>query len=329
MSDQYTIFKNDELVKSKVLARELNISSDDFAKIQYWFDLLVCHHEQLTSNTEEQLNTEKKLETLFNEMVSSEIGRESHKYILPKLLHYNNAFNGAFLRPLYVARLGSLLQNNLIPKFVDDKNIIYSAEDFLHTSDYLKSNYFVSPNSNFLEDILKIQHVRSIFKRASPMVKFGTVKNILNIVSQIEYHHDIICFKKILKLVTESDTELIDYLKKFKVQNRQGCYKIITDILSLSLSKNSWTDFEIKVALIHFLDTGRGTNPSAGWSKKLQELCVRIGVSNLLQISSYILDNDNCKNYNFPDGLQWSDDTAKRFLKSAKWIKTYIKKLKA
>ncbi|WP_286751696.1 MULTISPECIES: hypothetical protein [Sphingobacterium] len=324
MNDQYTIFKNDELVKSRILAQELNISNDDFEKIQCWFDLLLWHHEQLTSNTEEQFNTEKKLEILFNEIVSSEIESASHKYILPKLLHYNNAFNGAFLRSLYIARLGSLLQNNLIPKFVDDKNIVFSAEDFLHTSEYLKYNYFVSPNSNFLEDILKIQHVRGIFKRASPRLKFETVKNISLIISQIEYHHNIICFKKILKLVTEKDNELIDYLKEFQVENRQGCYKIISDILSLYLSENIWNDFEIKVALIHFLDTGRGTNPSASWNKKLQELCVSIGASKLLQISSYILDNDNCKNYNFPDGLQWSDDTAKRFLKSAKWIKTYI-----
>ncbi len=34
MNDQYAIFKNDELVKSRVLAQELNISSDDFEKIQ-------------------------------------------------------------------------------------------------------------------------------------------------------------------------------------------------------------------------------------------------------------------------------------------------------
>lgn len=36
----YWIFKNSELAKSKVLAKELNISEADFNNIQYWFDLL-------------------------------------------------------------------------------------------------------------------------------------------------------------------------------------------------------------------------------------------------------------------------------------------------
>lgn len=327
-NNPYWTFKNDELAKSEILARELNISENDFIIIHNWFDLLLVKHEEATSDKEEQLKTEKELETQFNELISSEIEKKSYKYILPKLFNYNNEFNGAFLRSLYVARLGTLLENNLIPKFVNDKMIVYSPEDFFHVTMYLKDNYFVSPNSNFLEDILKIENVRGIFKWATSRVKFETLKNILNIIHQKTYHHDIICFKKILKLVSEKDAELIEYLKKFKVENKQGCYKIINDILNLKISDESWNDFEIKVHLITFFDKARGANPTTSWNKRFQELSATVGNNKLLQTANIVLENENCKIYEFDYGAQWSDDTAKRFLKSAQWIRNIFLTLK-
>ncbi|WP_106914526.1 hypothetical protein [Chryseobacterium aurantiacum] len=323
-NNPYLTFKNDELTKSKILAKELNISENDFINIQNWFDLLLLKHEESSSDREKQLKAEKDLETKFSELISSEIERKSYKYVLTKLLNYNNEFNGSFLRSLYVARLGTLLRENLIPKLVNDNMIIYSPEDFLHTTAYLRDNYFVSPNSNFLEDIFKIEQVRGILKHATIKVKYETLKNILHIIYQKTYHHDIICFKKILKLVSEKDTELIEYLKKFKVENKQGCYKIINDILNLKISDNNWNDFEIKVLLINFFDTAKGANPTTSWKKKFKELSVTIDKNKFLQIVQSILENENCKNYEFDYGAQWADDTAKRFLKSAQWIKNIL-----
>ncbi|RQO37677.1 hypothetical protein DBR39_12350 [Chryseobacterium sp. KBW03] len=323
-NNTYLKFKNDELVKSRILACKLTISEDDFNKIQHWFDLLLCKHQELSSNREEQLEAEKDLQNKFYELISSEIERKSYKYILPKLLYYNNEFYGAFLRSLYVARLGALLADNLIPKLVNDKRIVYSAEDFLFVSFYLRENNFVSPNSNFIEDILKIEHVRGIFKQATNDIKFSTLENILHIIHQKAFHHDIICFKKILKLVTERDVALIDYLKKFEVINKQGCYKIINDILNLAIAENAWDDFEIKVQLINFLDTARGANPTASWCKKFQELSGNIDNTIFLQVAHIVLENESCKNYEFDYGAIWADDTAKRFLKSAQWIKDFL-----
>lgn len=322
-NNPYWTFKKDELTKSKILAKELNISDIDFNNIQNWFDLLLLKHEEATSDREEQLRIEKELETKFNELISSEIARKSYKYILPKLLNYNNEFNGAFLRSLYVARLGSLLENNLIPKLVNDKMIVYSPEDFFHVTVYLKDNYFVSPNSNFLEDTLKIENVRGIFKQATTKVKFETLRNILHIIYQKSFHHDIVCFKKLLKLVSETDVELIDYLKKFQVENKQGCYKIINDILNLDLAEDKWDDFLLKVQHINFFDTARGANPTTSWNKKFQELSTTVGNNKLLQTANAVLENENCKIYEFDYGAQWSDDVAKRFLKSAQWIKRF------
>lgn len=316
----YWIFKNSELEKSKVLAKELNISETDFNKIQYWFDLLLLKHEEATSDIEVQRKFEYELETQFNKLVSSEIARKSYKYILPKLLNCNNVFNGAFLKSLYIARIGALLRDNLIPKLVKDRMIVYSPEDFLNVTVYLKDNYFISPNSNFLEDILKIENVRSITKQASSRIRFEIMKNILFIIFQKTFHHDIICFKKILKLVTITDVELIAYLKEFHVKNTQGCYKIIYDILNLEISEDIWKDFEIKLQLINFFDSARSANPTPAWNRKLQEVSVIIEENKLLQAVQIILGNENCMTYEIDYGTEWSDDVSKRFLKSARWI---------
>ncbi|MGL6126346.1 hypothetical protein [Chryseobacterium artocarpi] len=316
----YWNFKNGELEKSKGLAKELNISETDFNKIQYWFDLLLLKHAEATSDIEVQRKFEYELETQFNELTSSEIAKKSYKYILPKLLNYNNVFNGAFLKSLYIARIGALLRDNLIPKLVKDRMIVYSPEDFLNVTVYLKDNYFISPNSNFLEDILKIENVRGIIKQASASIKFETLKNILHIIYQKTFHHDIICFKRILNLVSIIDVELIAYLKEFQVENTQGCYKIIYNILNLEISENIWKDFEIKVQLINFFDSARSANPTAAWNRKFQEVSVIIEENKLLQVVQIILGNENCRIYEIDHGAKWSDDVSIRFLKSAKWI---------
>lgn len=323
-NNSYLTLKHDDLAKSKVLAGALNISEDDFEKIQLWFETLLLKHEEICSDKVDQFDAEKELENKFNKLISSEIERKSYKYVLTKLLHYNNVFNDNFLSPLYVARLGFLLRDTLIPQFVNDNMIVYSPEDYFDTTVYLKENYFVSPNSNFLEDILKIEHVRGIFKQGNVEVKLSTLKNILHIISQKTFHHDIKCFKKILKLVSANDSGLIDYLKNYKVENNQCCYKIIADILNFGIEADLWKDLEIKVKLINFFDTGRGANATSSWLKKLDELNVRVGSSKLLQLANKILENENCKDHKFDYGLQWSDDTAKRFLKSAQWLKELL-----
>jgi len=321
----YLTFKSDDLTKSTILVKELNISESDFMSIQSWFDLLLLKHQEASSDKDEQLKTEAELETKFNELISSKITRKSYKYILPKLLNYNNVFNDAFLRSLYVARIGALLRDNLIPKFVQDKMIVYSPEDFLCVTAYFRDNYFISPNSNFLEDILKIETVRGIIKQASASIKFETLKNILHIVFQKDFHHDIICFKKILKLVSATDAELIDYLKKFRVENNQGCYKIIAEIFNLNISEDIWKDFEIKVQLINFFDSARSANPTPAWNRKLKEVSASIEEDKLLQTIQTVLRNENCNIYRLDYGAEWGDDVSKRFLKSARWIVASIK----
>jgi hypothetical protein len=61
-NNPYWAFKKDELTKSKILAKELNISESDFNKIQNWFDLLLLKHEEATTDWEDQLKSEEDLE---------------------------------------------------------------------------------------------------------------------------------------------------------------------------------------------------------------------------------------------------------------------------
>lgn len=320
MSNSYQIFKIEEIRKSNILSEELGISEIDFYSIQRWFNLLLAKYEEATSDINEQLKTVEELKVKYNELISSEIEEKSYQYILPKLLNYNNIFNSAFLRSLYVARIDFLLRDDLIPKFVNDKTIAFSPEAFFYATVYLRNNHFVSPNSNFLEDILKIESVRGIFKNASAQIKFETLKNILHIIFQKTFHHNIISFKKILKLVSETDLELMDYLKKFQVENDQGCYKIIHEILNLHLFNDKWEDFEIKVQLISFFDTAKGARPSLSWNKKFNELSVKVTDDKFKLIVHSVLKNEALVRYKFDYGAEWTDDTAKRFLKSAEWI---------
>lgn len=323
-NNKYETFKERERMKSEILANDLNIFEKDFMTIQNWFDLLLLKHEEATNDRDEQLSTEKELEAKFNELISSEIEKKSYKYILPKLLNYNNIFNDDYLRSLFIARLVGLLRDKLIPRFVNDKSIAYLPKEFLCVIVYLKDNHFVSPNSNFLEDILKIESVRGIFKNASAQIKFETLKNILHIIFQKTFHHDIICFKKILKLVSETDLELMDYLEKFQVENDQGCYKIIHEILNLHLFNDKWEDFEIKVQLISFFDTAKGARPSLSWNKKFNELSVKVTDDKFKLIVHSVLKNEALVRYKFDYGAEWTDDTAKRFLKSAEWIRELV-----
>lgn len=323
-NNAYWRFKNDEFAKSETLAKALNISKQDVILIQGWFDLLLLKHEEVSNDFAKQTIAEEFLETKFKELVSSEVERYSYKFILPKLLNYNNVFNDDFLGSLYIVRLSILLRDKLIPIFVNDKKIMYSPEDFLHVTNYLRDHYFVSPNSNLLEDTLKIESVRGIFKQASTEIKFETMKNILHIIYQKTFHHDIVCFKKILKLISAADSELMNYLKEFQVDNGQGCYRIIHEILNLKLLQDDWNDFELKSQLISFLDSGRGSKPASSWSKKFQELSAIIDGKRFLQITATILKNEDCKTYEFDYGAVWSDDVVKRFLKSAEWINQQI-----
>jgi len=61
------------------------------------------------------------------------------------------------LKSAYVARLTYLLYGNLIPQFINVIKPKYSIVEFISLSEYLKSNFFVSPNGELLENILKLE----------------------------------------------------------------------------------------------------------------------------------------------------------------------------
>lgn len=317
MDDNYLVFRNDDLLKSKKLAEKLNIFSKDIDKIQIWFDLLLLKHQQC-DDFNEQVVAEKILENKFLELISSEIEEKSCKYILPKLLNYNNIFHGAFLKSLFIPRLSFLLRENLIPKLIE--NVKYNSEEFLSLTTYLKNNFFVSPNSNLIESVLLIEKKNKILFQKKSELNLDIIKNILNVIKEKGFHHDIISFRKILKKIDKNNLDEITFLKEFSVENNQGCYLIISALMNQKYIENNDTDFEIKIQLLDFLDSARGAKPKESWCNKFSEIQTKLQDKDISQLVHLIKKNSRYAQYILNDGSIWTDDVATRFIKSANWI---------
>ncbi len=315
----YQLFEKDDLLHSKQLADELKVCKDDFDEINNWFKILLENHRNQRV-FDKQLEVEKTLFHNFEEILTK-IDLQGQKYILPKLLKYNNIISGDFLRSLYIARLGYLLKNTLISLFLTQIKPKYSVVEFISILNYLKNNFQISPNGDLLENIFKIEKLNRVFKKALPEQRLVITMNITHIIKEIEFHHDINCYKKILFLLNEEDTRTIEYLKKFEVLNNQGCYFVLNELLNTELQSDVWSDFNIKRTLIKILDKARGAKPNEKWIADIDKVKEKISEKELLRIADKIIDNEGKKSYYFNSTASWSDDVMKRFLKSANWIK--------
>ena len=317
--NSYSKFKEDDKLKSRDLGDELNISENDIRTIDDWFAIYLDRHSQAT-NQDVGLKYEnelKKLHSLMFECITS----LSYKYILSKLIKYHNISASGFLKSLDIARLRVLLRD-LISKYIDEINVNYTSSEFVSVTTYLKDNFFVSPNGELIENILKINTKHKITIKSSIEEKRNIVTNILHIIADKAFHHDIVCFKKIINLITADDIKLMEYIKNLKAKNNQGCYLLINTIFNIPLD-NFAEDFEMKRELIFWLDTSAGAKPKQNWTDKMNELKAKIGLPSLLLVCDKIVENEHLKNYYFNDNSHWSDDVCKRFIKSAKWTKEY------
>jgi hypothetical protein len=200
----------------------------------------------------------------------------------------------------------------------------YTPSEFVAVTTYLQNNFFVSPNGELIENILKINTKHKITAKSSTEEKRNIISNILYIVADKSFHHDIICFKKILKLITADDIELMEQVVNFKVTNGQGCYFMVNLILNTHLLlDNVAENFEVKRELIFWLDSSGGAKPKQSWTEKMLALKVKIGLQALLLICDRLIEHQQLANYYFNDSFFWGDDVCKRFIKSAKWTKEY------
>jgi len=321
---KYDKFRQNDIEKSKILALKLEIPEKDIGKIEHWFERLLSEHEK-ADYLKDNLKTETELECQFAELCLK-TEPQSNKYILVKLLNYNNIFQSGFLKSTHIARLTYLLYGNLIPRFINVVKPKYSVVEFIYLSEYLKYNFFVSPNGELLENILIIEKSNKIFQKATIKQRLELTANLIHIIKENEFHHSLICFKKLLNLLTTEDKNVIEFLKNFKVNNNQGCYSIINKILNLVIHNDLWIDFEFKKELIHFFDTAKGAKPNEKWLIKLAQLNSKIGSGNIRTIADEVSGFVNKDNHYFNETSYWSDNIAKRFLKSAKWIKEHDSK---
>lgn len=320
-NENYGKFKEDDKLKSRDLGEALGVSANDICSIDDWFANYLDRHLH-ASTFEKGLVYESELNELHNSIFES-IEPLSYKYILPKLVKYYNISESGQLKSTRVARLLVLLEQ-LIAKYINELNVSYTPSEFVNVTKYCRDNFFVSPNGELIENILKINTKHKITAKSSTEEKRNIINNILYIITDTGFHHDIICFKKILKLITVEDIELIEQIKSFKVKNSQGCYFLINIIFDTYLPfDNIAEDFDIKRELIFWLDSSGGAKPKQSWIEKMLALKVKIGLPSLLLICEQIIEHKQLVNYYFNDSCYWGDDVCKRFIKSAQWTKEY------
>lgn len=316
--NKHNIFRENDLVKSNLYSQKLEISANTKKIIENWFDELLDEYFK-ASNFEKQLITEKVLESKILKVVEN-FTKQEYKYVFGKILYYSNIFESCYLRPQYVPRLCFLISDTLLPHIFEKVKKEFSVAEYVSLTEYIKINYFVSPNAELLEYALKIEKSSKIYQIASKDNRLHIVKNLLEIIKSKDYHHNIICFKKILSLVTESDKEIITLLKEFRVRNKQGCYKIISTIFNFSLTKDYFNDFEIKRHILLFFDTAKGASPKEKWTIELRKIEIEVGFENLKKLTTEIKKLDDPKRFQLDKHTNWTDDVAGRILKSINWI---------
>jgi len=319
MDSQYENFIKEDSKNSLVLMQNLNVPDFEYGKIEQWFsEYLVCHAKSDDFNM--SVIYENELQKKYDELAPI-TGESASKYMIGKLITYINITDSGYLRSTLIARLSVLLQE-LLKDYIETQKICFSPLEFLSITEYTKNCFFVSPNGELLENLLKIEKSNKICANANTEQRERILKNMLSVIAQKEYHHDIQCFKKILNLITKDDETLVAHIKNYCVNNRQGCYTYINIIMNRSLSADTWDDFILKKEAVTLFDTAKGAHPKDSWLNKYRELQKRLELNNILWICTQISERENLKNYAFTN-YTWSDDVAKRFLKSAQWIQEF------
>lgn len=314
----YNKFSESDNDKSKIFAVKLETSENSIKKIEEWFKTLLSEHYK-AKNFEEQLIIEKKLENQFSN-IYDKLDIQCLKYIFGKLLSYNNIFESGFLKSQDVPRLSYLLSDTLIPKVFKVVKSKFSSLEFNGLTEYLRKNFFVSPNGELLEYIFKLEKASNSYFKSNIQIRLEIVKNITEIINDKKFHHDIICFKKILTFITQDDKDTITFLKNFQVKNKQGCYLILNTILNSNLNKDIFADFQIKKEIVFLFDSAKGANPTEKWLLNFRQIASKISLANLEIIKRNIVKLSKQKKYNLDKHTIWTDDVASRFLKSIDWI---------
>ena len=310
-NEKHEIFFNDDEAKSQILATALQVSQEEFKAVQDWFLLLLQRLCKLEFDNGHIIIDEL---TICLEKTFTNLSLNANKLILAKLIYYNNIIQSGYLQSSVFGIMTKFLNDEIERRMADTD---FTFEEFTALSEYLKHNFYVSPNGDLLENLIKIEKQNKIFAKANDEEKLTIIQSLLQIIDDTEFHHDIVIFKKILDFIKISDEKTIYYVKNFIPKNQQGCYLITNKILNLAHSEGK---FDLCVKTLKWLDSARGKEPSKGWLTKFNELKNELGKEVLQEITDEILKLKSLAYHDF-GSYSWPDDVMKRFIKSAEWIK--------
>ena len=310
-NEKHEIFFNDDKAKSQILATALLISQEEFKAVQDWFLPLLQRLCKLEFDNGHIIIDEL---TICLEKTSANLSLNANKLILAKLIYYNNIIQSGYLQSSFFGIMMKFLNDEIEQRMAGAD---FTFEEFTALSEYLKHNFYVSPNGDLLENLIKIEKRNKIFAKANDEEKLAIIKNLLQIIDDTKFHHDIVIFKKILDFIKINDEKTIYYVKNFIPKNQQGCYLITNKILNLAHSEGK---FDLCVKALKWLDSARGKEPSKGWLTKFNELKNELGKEVLNEVTNEILKLESLAYHDF-GSYSWPDDVMKRFIKSAQWIK--------
>ncbi|MDO4881571.1 MAG: hypothetical protein Q3983_09840 [Capnocytophaga sp.] len=309
-NEKYETFFNDDKAKSQILATSLQVSQEELKAVQDWFLLLLqklCKLESNDTHIIEELD-------ICLEKTSANLSLNANKLILAKLIYYNNIIVSGHLRSLVFGIMAKFL-NDKVEQYMPFAD--FTLAEFTALSEYLKHNFYVSPNGDLLENIIKIEKRNKIFAKANDEEKLVIIQNLLQIINDKGFHHDLVIFKKILDAIKVSDEKTIYYVTNFIPKIKQGCYLVTNKILNLACFEGK---FELCAKTLKWLDSARGKEPVKGWLTKFNELKNELGKEAMQEIADEIFKFKSLEHHDF-GSFSWADEVMKRFIKSAEWIK--------
>jgi len=151
-NEKHKIFFNDDKAKSQILATALLVSQEEFKAVQDWFSLLLQRLCKLEFDNGHIIIDEL---TICLEKTSANLSLNANKLILAKLIYYNNIIQSGYLQSSVFGIMTKFLNDEIERRMAGAD---FTFAQFMALSEYLKHNFYVSPNGDLLENLIKIEY---------------------------------------------------------------------------------------------------------------------------------------------------------------------------
>lgn len=302
-------YRNMEIGQANNFAISFELEKEEFEVIDNWVE----SWSELNIKNDTGNDQSDNFSTAYNvlEKILYHLNESSLKYLLGRLIKIYYLMWGAVFSS---GVDGSTLK---IRHFIDEafsRRPVFSLIEYTSFLAYLKGTP-VNPNSDIFDYIWKIEKQSKFFSSADFFMRNKALKYLLDLNGERGFHHNIKDFKKILGHIKSDNTDIINYLSNYKVNNNQGCYQVINYVFRDNKNKMNST-FEIKKDYINWLDNAVGSSPKKPWLDKLANIQREQTEGELIKITRWILNNTHLE---IEQSTGWIDDVYKRFQKSSEW----------